>query len=148
MDIEEIIQRIVDNGRIEDMKTLSDILEETMELIKRYDPDCYKQYEMELYKMAFGDTLNKEMAEDIVSHMRPFSEKWAYNEVKRIQEERGLNNISTPDFYSTMNMAYNDYYNMFGEDIESYIRFTLDFIEDEDAKEGKVFKYFTQIVEI
>lgn len=50
MDIEEIIQKIVDNGRVEDMETLSDILEDTMELIQKYDPDCYKEYEMELYK--------------------------------------------------------------------------------------------------
>jgi hypothetical protein len=145
MDIEEIIQRIVDNGRIEDMKTLSDILEETMELIKRYDPDCYKQYEMELYKMAFGDTLNKEMAEDIVSHMRPYGEHWNIEETMRLQEQRGIHDIRDVDFFVVMNSAYNDYNNIFGDDIEGYIRYTVDFINDEDAKEGKVFIYFTEI---
>lgn len=147
MDIEEYIEKIVDNGRIEDMESLSDMLEDTLEIIKDYDEECYKEMEMKLYKMAFGSHLNKSMAEEIVHKMRPFSEKWAYNEVKHIQEERGLNNISTPDFYSTMNMAYNDYKDIFGEDIESYIRFTVDFINDEDAKQGKVFLYFTEIVE-
>ena len=146
MDIEEYIKRIVDNGKIEDMQELSDMLEDTMEIIKDYDKECYKEMEMKLYKMAYGSHLNKSMAEEIVNNMRPYNERWKYDEVKRIQEERGLNNISTPDFYSTMNMAYNDYHNMFGEDIENYIKFTLDFIEDEDAKEGKVFKYFTEIV--
>ena len=147
MDIEEYIEKIVDNGKIEDMQTLSELLEDTMEIIKDYDKECYKEMEMKLYKMAYGNHLNKSMAEEIVHKMRPYNERWKYDEVKRIQEERGLNNISTPDFYSTMNMAYNDYHNIFDEDIESYIRFTIDFIKDEDAKEGKVFTYFTQIVE-
>jgi len=147
MDIEEYIEKIVDNGRIEDMEELSDMLEDAMEVIERYDRECYKEMEIKLYKMAYGSHLNKAMAEEIVNKMRPYNERWKYDEVKRIQEERGLNNISTPDFYSTMNMAYNDYYNIFDEDIESYIRFTIDFIEDEDAKEGKVFLYFTTIPE-
>jgi len=145
MDIEEIIQRIVDNGRIEDMKTLSDILEETMELIKRYDPDCYKQYEMELYKMAFGDTLNKEMAENIVSQMRPYGKHWNIEETRRLQEQRGIHDIRDVDFFVVMNSAYNDYNNIFGDDIEGYIRYTVDFVNDEDAREGKVFIYFTEI---
>ena len=37
MDIEEYIERIVDNGKIEDMQELSDMLEDTMEIIKDYD---------------------------------------------------------------------------------------------------------------
>ena len=41
---------------------------------------------------------------------------------------------------------HNDYKDLLGEDVENYVRFTIDFIKDEDAKEGKVFKYFTQIV--
>ena len=53
MDIEEIIQKIVDNGKVEDMKTLSDILEDTMEELKKYDQDCFNEYMMELYKMAY-----------------------------------------------------------------------------------------------
>ena len=41
MDIEEYIEKIVDNGRIEDMQELSDMLEDTMEIIKDYDEKCY-----------------------------------------------------------------------------------------------------------
>lgn len=72
MDIEEYIERIVDNGRIEDMETLSDMLEDTMEIIKDYDKECYKEMEMKLYKMAYGSHLNKSMAQDIVHKMRPY----------------------------------------------------------------------------
>ena len=46
MDIEEYIEKIVDNGKIEDMQELSDMLEDTMEIIKDYDKECYKDFEM------------------------------------------------------------------------------------------------------
>jgi len=145
MDIEEIIQRVVDNGNIEDMHTLSDILEDTMEIIKKYDEDCYKKYEMELYKMAYGNNLSRKMAEDIVSQMRPYRKRWSIEETQRIQDEYGLNNINPVDFFIVMNSAYNDYKDLFDENVEMYVRFTNDFINDEDAKEDKVFLYFTEI---
>ena len=145
MDIEEIIQRVVDNGNVEDMHSLSDILENTMEIIKKYDEDCYKKYEMELYKMAYGSTLSRTMAEDIVSKMRPYRKRWSMEETQRIQEEYGLNDIRPVDFFIVMNAAYNDYKDLFDENVEMYVRFTNDFINDEDAKEDKVFIYFTEI---
>ena len=145
MDIEEIIQRIIDNGNIEDMHTLSDILEDTMEKIKEYDEKCYKKYEMQLYKMAYGSTLSRSMAEEIVSQMKPYRKRWSIEETQRIQDEYGLNNIRPVDFFIVMNSAYNDYKDLFDENIEMYVRFANDFINDEDAKEDKIFIYYTEI---
>lgn len=144
MDIEEYIERIVDNGKIEDMETLSDMLEDTMEIIKDYDKECYKDFEMKLYKMAYGNHLNKSMAQDIVNKMRPYGMRWNIEETESLQRQRGIEDIPKADFFVVINSAYNDYKDIFGEDLEGYIRFTIDFIKDEDAKEGKVFKYFVE----
>ena len=142
MDIEEIIQVIVDNGRIEDMRTLSDMLEDTLEELQNYDKECYDKYMMELYKMAYGNTLNKQMAEEIVANMRPYGQRWSMQETQEIQERYGIDNIRAVDFYVVMNSAFNDYRNLFDDNTDMYVKFTMDFINDEDAKEGKVFKYF------
>ena len=72
MDIEEYIEKIIDNGKIEDMQSLSEMLEDTMEIIKDYDKDCYKDFEMKLYKIAYGSHLNRTMAEKIVNKMQPY----------------------------------------------------------------------------
>lgn len=144
MDIEEYIERIVDNGKIEDMEELSDMLEDTMEIIKDYDEKCYKEFEMKLYKMAYGNHLNKSMAQDIVNKMRPYGMRWNIEETESLQRQRGIEDIPKADFFVVINSAYNDYKDIFGEDLEGYIRFTIDFIKDEDAKEGKVFKYFVE----
>jgi len=142
LDIEEYIERIVDNGKIEDMETLSDMLEDTMEIIKDYDKECYKEMEMKLYKMAYGSHLNKSMAQDIVNKMRPYAQRWSYEESRNLQEQRGINDIDPIEFFVVLNSAYNDYKDIFSEDVEGYIRFTIDFIKDEDAKPNKVFDYF------
>lgn len=147
MDIEEYIEIIVQNGKLEDMETLSELLEDTMEIIKDYDNECYKEMEMKLYKMANGNRLNKKMAEEIVNKMRPYGKRWSIEETRQMQEQRGISNVSDVDFFIVINSAYNDYQNLFGDNIEDYVRFTMDFIQDEDAKQDKVFLYYTEIVE-
>lgn len=142
MDIEEIIQKIVDDGRIEDMHELSDILEDTLEMLEKYDKECYKEYEMRLYEMAYGQNLSKEIATQIVHNMQPYGQKWSIEETRNIQEQFGMNNINPIDFYTTLNMAYNDYNNLFQENLDMYVTFADDFINDIDGKPHKVFKYF------
>lgn len=145
MEIEDYIEKIVDNGRVEDMKELSDMLEDTMEIINKYDEQCYKEMEMKLYKMAYGNVLNKKMAEEIVHKMRPSGMRWTFEETKDLQRQYGVDNINSVDFFIVMNSAFNDYRDLFQDNVEDYMKFTIDFIEDEDAKQDKVFLYYTTI---
>lgn len=145
MDIEEYIEKIIDNGKIDDMQTLSELLEDTMEIVKMYDDKCYKEMEMKLYKMAFGNVLNRQMAEEIVHKMKPSGMRWSYEETKDLQRQYGVDNINSVDFFIVMNSAFNDYRDLFQDNVEDYMKFTIDFIEDEDAKQDKVFLYYTMI---
>lgn len=145
MEVKDYVERIIDNSNIEDMHKLSKMLEETMERLKMYDEDFFKKKEMELYKMAYGSNLNKNMAEKIVSSMKPYGQKWSLEQTSQIQQEYGINDIRDIDFYVVINSAYNDYKDLFNEDMEMYIKFTIDFIKDEDAKIEKVFLYYTEI---
>lgn len=147
MEIEDYIEKIIDNGEIKDMNALSEILEDILEKLKEYDEKLYKKYEMCLYEMAYGTVLNKEMAKQIVNKMKPYGLKWNMQEIQRIQEQFGLENINPIDFFVVMNSAYNDYRDLFNDNIEMYARYTRDFIEDEDAKKDKVFNYFMTIPE-
>lgn len=68
--------------------------------------------------------------------------RWNIEETESMQRQRGINDIDPIEFFVVLNSAYNDYKDIFSEDIEGYIRFTIDFIKDEDAKPNKVFDYF------
>lgn len=145
MEIKEYLDRIIDNDKLEDMQKLSDIFEKTMEHLEKCDKNTFDKYEMELYEMANGKVLNQKMAEKIVNNMRPYGMKWTIDEIDEIKKQYGFNNLRTIDTYIVMNSAYNDFQDIFGDKIEMYIRYARDFIEDEDAKDGKVFLYFTTI---
>ena len=49
------------------------------------------------------------------------------------------------NWVDNMNSAYNDFYDLFGEELENYVRYSKMFIKDDDAKEDKVFLYFVNI---
>lgn len=147
MEIEHYIRKIVDDGNREEMEQLSEMLNEVINIIKRYDKNCYKEYVMKLYEMAYGDELTEKIAIDIVKKMQPYGMHWDIQETERIQRERGLNDINPADFFAVMNSAYNDFRDIFGDNIEMYIRWSIAFINDEDAVEDKVLKYFLTIPE-
>lgn len=152
MDIRDCIQKIAEDGDLKEMIKLSEILVDLMEIIKQYDEEAYKRYEMHIYKMAYGTVLSRQMAEEIVSKMKPYGKRWSIEETKEIQERYGIDNIRPVDFFVVMNSKFNDsrdtvekFAKNKEEELDMYISLTRDFILDEDAKEGKIFYYFTQI---
>lgn len=145
MKIERLIQRIVDDGDRKEMEELSDILTEVVDLIKKYDEDCYREYKMKLFKMAYGDHITEELAIDIVNNMKPAGMRWDINETEQIQRDYGYDNIDSVDFFLVLNQGYNDYREVFGDNLETYIKYTKAFICDEDAIKDKVTTYFLVI---
>ena len=142
MEIEKYIRKIVNDGDRREMEELSDILVEVVDIIKKYDEDCYREYKMKLFKMAYGNEIPEEVAEDIVHKMKPAGQRWSINETEQMQRDYGLDNINPIDFYLTINMAYNDYRDVFGDSLDMYIRYAEAFICDEDAKPNKILNYF------
>ena len=143
--IREDIIKIVDDGDRMEMEELSDMLQEVIEIIFNYNEEKGKEYELKLYCMAWGDVLSKQMAEEIISKMQPYHMRWSLEETRNIQNDYDLDNIRDIDFWVVMNSAYNDYRDLFNDNIEMYVKYSRDFILDEDAKNNKVFKYFTTI---
>lgn len=144
--IREDIIKIVDDGDRMEMEELSDMLQEVIEIVFNYNEEKGKEYELKLYRMAWGDVLSKQMAEEIISKMQPYHMRWSLEETRNIQNDYDLDNIRDIDFWVVMNSAYNDYRDLFNDNIEMYVRYSRDFILDEDAKNNKVFKYFTTIL--
>ena len=137
-----MIKKIVNDGDRREMEELSDILVDVINTIKKYDEDCYREYKMKLYKMAYGNEITEEVAEDIVKEMRPAGERWSIGETEQMQRDYGLDNINPISFFLVMNQGFNDYRNLFGDNLDMYIRYTEAFICDEDAKPYKVLNYF------
>lgn len=147
--VKEYIGTIVQNGKKEDMDRLSDIMQHTLHKLEEYDPDDYKDYKIELYEMAYGKTLTKEMAEKWVNSMVP-SGKWNYETTSLVRKQNGITNIDDISFYVVMNMLYSDMSNVLGdgdspESITKYIEATKDWLNDEDVGANKLYKYWRYV---
>lgn len=144
-DIEENIAKIIENGDTKAMEKLSEIFEDALCVVKDCDKELYEKYLMCIYKLAHGSVLTLEFAKDIISKMVPYGEHWTLEQTTAVKNQYGFMNINDIDFWVVMNSAYNDYRDIFKENIEIYAKWSYAFIKDEDADEGKVFKYFTTI---
>lgn len=148
MKVKKYIEKIIENGKQEDMECLSDMLDELIVGIKMEYPNKYKEYKNKLYGMAYDYTIDEEMAYDIVDKMKPLGEKWNIETLRQLKNQYGLNNIRDWDFYVVINGLANDYNNVISTDeVETYVNMARAFIDDEDATENKVWKYYTEIVE-
>lgn len=146
MKIKEMLDVIIDKGKSDDMYRLNNMLDNLICDLKQENPDLYKEYKDELYEMAYGRVLNQELAEDIVRNMKPYGMKWTLEQTNKVKQDYDISDsIRKIDFFVVMNSAYNDYYNLFEEDIEKYVEFTKSFIRDEDATDDKVYIYFTKV---
>lgn len=141
MEIKKYIDKVIEEGTEEDMDRLEDIMIDLVYDLKRYDEDKAHKYKMCLYKLAYGEILTEKMAQHIVEDMKPDGEHWTIEQTTQVKNQYGFN-VRDIDFWVVMNMAYNDYKEIFKDNIEMYARWSNAFINDPDAKEGKVFKYF------
>ena len=145
MKIKEYIEKIVENGKQEDMKELSEMLDEAIVKVKLTEPDCYKKYKMKLMGMAYNYKFDNDMAKEIVNNMRPLGEYWNIDTTNKVKNDYRLNTDDC-EFYIVMNSLVNDYGNIINkDDVEMYVKMANAFINDDDASKDKVWKYFTII---
>lgn len=143
MKIKEMLEQIIDRGDSQSMYKLNDMLDDLICDLKEEKPKLYEKYKMELYEMAYGKTLNEEMAKEIILKMEPYRMRWSLDETRQVQEQYGLGRIKDIDFWIVMNSAYNDFKDLFDDNLDMYVKYTKLFIQDKDSKDDKVFLYFT-----
>lgn len=139
------IEKILADAKHEGMVELRKVLDKALQHLKESEHEEYEHLELCLYKAAYGKVLTEDMAKKIIIEMHPYGMKWTLEQTKAVQAQHGLSDIRPCEFWVVMNGAYNDYHDIFEEDLDMYVKYAKDFIKDEDAKEGKVFTYYTTI---
>lgn len=66
-------------------------------------------------------------------------------QTEEVRNQYGIGNVRDVDFWVVMNMAWNDYKEVFEDNVEMYAKFSEAFIKDEDAVKSKVYDYFMNI---
>lgn len=139
------INKIIDSKDMEKCRQLGDLFIGAIDFIKQVDTDEYEDLECDLYEISEGRILNEEKATYIINEMKPYGMHWTLEQTESVRKDNGFSTIRPVDFWIVMNMAYNDYHNLFEENLDQYAKYSKLFILDEDAEDDKIYTYFTEI---
>lgn len=140
----KLIHEMKERASLEDVTALAEVSEMLLDSIKETEPEFYNHAETILYEGLHGKKLTPELAEKLIHCMEPHGMKWTEAQTTEVMNQHGFD-FDPVDFWYTMNMAYNDYYEMFDDDVEKYAKWSKLFIGDPDAKKGKVYTYARKI---
>lgn len=105
---------------------------------------CPKLYWNTMYKMhcaVYGPHFDEHLAKQAVARMKNVDgssgEHWTYEQTSQLADQQGI--TQKADWYYVMNMLYSDYSEIYGSDINMYIRVAKAYMRDPDAPESKVF---------
>ena len=137
--MKEYLDRIVINGKKEDMDCLEDILIDSLYDLKESNYGKFKKYKNKIKGMAYNYQIDDELAEDIVKNMKPLGEYWNMETIASVIG----NGHRVEDMYVVMNSLVNDYQNVVSrDDAETYVKMADAWIDDVDGKENKIWWYF------
>lgn len=142
MNINYYVEKIMASDSQNKKDELFDMLSS---IIDCWEDEDKKELENQLYEIAEGKVLNEEKAEALIKAMKPSGMKWTLGDTNGVKAQYGYDDIKPVDFWIVMNSAWNDYYDLFKDNVEYYARYSYDFIKDEDAVDDKVYYYFTML---
>lgn len=140
MEIKEMLQRIIEKGNREDMYKLNDMLDELICDLKEQKPKLYEEYKNDLYELAYGKVITEEVANKWVDEMKPFGKHWTIEQTANAMQNFGYR-FDKIEFFIVANMIYNDYNDVVRDNEEMALKMAKDFLDDEDAKENKLYNY-------
>lgn len=143
--IREYLDKIGETKEVEKMERLGDMLEELIYGLKDSHKEEYEEYNDELYELAYGKKINKEAATKWVNDMKPIGEHWNIEQTTSAKDSLGYN-LDNIDFYVVANMMYNDYNDLVKDNEEMALKLAYDWLNDEDAKDDKLYCYWKHII--
>lgn len=128
------LDMIIAKGNQEDMECLGNMLKELI-----YESPKKDKYIMKLKGMAYDYKLDNELAKEIVEDMKPLGQYWTKEQVASVTGDVSCN------MYVVMNSLANDYNSVIPlEDVNTYVKLARAWLDDEDARDDKVWWYFVR----
>ena len=112
------------------------------EMLDSMEEEDKEWYDQKIYETVEGKVLTEARARTLINNMTPMGMKWELAETETLRNDQSIRPV---DFWIVMNSAYNDYHDLFAENFDYYVKYTNNFIKDEDAVDDKVYYYFTMI---
>lgn len=131
-----------------------DLLNSHFNAFEMAHKDKYDDIMEDLYVIINGPHFNKEYALNAVQGMKnvdgTVGQHWDLDQTTAAAKQAGIifNTYNEYDFYYVLNMLYSDYFNIFGNDSNTYIQLALAWLNDPDVPEGKAWRYYKKVVKM
>lgn len=151
--LESLSLALLKDGKIQAetiIKKLANAIDEGIDVADEY---------RELYEMAYGTSITKELAESwvksmsVVDNEQADGQKWTVDQCYEVGNKIGMdwNKHSRWCWYVVMNMMYSDYFKTarYVEKIGDPVFFAhlaKDWLEDDDVIENKLYNYYFSLV--
>lgn len=120
---------------------LTDIVCDALDELRMHCPRLYWDTMYKMHCAVYGPHFDECLAKKAVAKMKnvdgTHGEYWTYEQTSQLAEQQGIKHKA--DWYYVMNMLHSDYSEIYGSDINMYIRVAKAYMRDPDAPEGKVF---------
>lgn len=150
MEIKEIMRKAEENPVSK--KKVEKILDDYLRDLEERREEEYETLRYNVYVATFGEHFCLDSAHKAVHEMEnddgTFGEHWTIEQTTSVAEQQGIKfeHFNKYDWYYTLNMMRSDYYNMFKDDTNSYIKLAKMWLCDKDVEEGKAFRYWAKVV--
>lgn len=139
----EIVFKHGRDGNTEVMEELTEMVDDFVEEVKEHHHEKAMHFLTEV-DLLLNPHFTKETAKYAVSKMKnkdgSTGEHWSKETTDKVLESKGYH-FNHCDWYVALNMMYSDYYKS-GRSDDTYIELAYDFLDDEDAPEHKMKKYY------
>lgn len=150
MGISELMDKVEGNIPLRDK--FIKILECYFEDLERGYITDFEDLRYELYVTVYGEHFCKETAECAVHMMKngdgTCGEHWTLEQTTSVANQQGIKfeHFNEYDWYYVLNMMRSDYYEMYKDDTNSYIKLAKCWLMDKDVAKGKAFRYWMHVV--
>lgn len=143
MNMKEISEAIYNSDDKAKKNELDKVYYKMTDYLKEHDRSGYQNFKEKAEDILYQ--IDEQQARRIVDSMRPYGQRWNLEEIDAYLKKKDINDKSIC-YYLAMNMAYNDYSRTAKlhkvDEPEFYFNMAYDFINDQDGKRHKVYKYF------
>lgn len=125
-----------------------DFLYELVDKVKLINTEMYEEIEDELYELVYGCHFNEWTLEKAVANMLNEDGSkgghWSLQQTTTIAKDYGITfmHCNEYDWNYVMNMIYSDFYGVISNETSAYVKLAKRFLCDQDAPEGKAWKYY------
>ncbi len=149
MHIKSYMDKIIENGKQEDMYMLGKIMIDLIYDLKTSKPYWYKNIEYSMHKIAVGHTIGEHFARKWVCSMQnkdgSVGGHWSYEETDSVKKQLNLN-YDCWEFYAVMNYMYSLHCKQ-NADLNYYVELVKDWFEDKSATECKTLKFYIYTIQ-